>query len=320
MKTPTRLFSYIRITFLIFLTITVTLIVRDAKNNWHIIENITLWLLAPAVFFSILDTTVDFLVWYFYLTRVTTKPKIYSSFLIFFAGFATDIVPAKMGAFSRAFFLLTVNGMPIRKGMAVQLNSFLVDFCAAVLIGSLTLIVLQFWVATLSIIVFAIFILFIFFRLLKYDNLQPFIQRLIRRFVPSEMASGISEVHQAIVSLLKVRYWLLLIPFKGLSWFFMGMVLFYISTAFDQPLSICECVVATTLSSLCGTFSMIPYGIAVTEASLVGFQVFFHVPVDISVMVALIYRSLVSWNWLLFGNIIAQFMIGKRTSRPETDS
>ena len=320
MKIPTRLFKSVRIVFLIFFTVTVILIVRDAKNNWHIIENIALWFFVPAIFFSILDATVDFLVWYFYVTRVTKKARIYSSSLIFIAGFATDIVPGKMGAFSRAFFLRAINGMPIRKGIAVQLNSFLVDFCAAVLTGGITLMALNYRFAAISIIALAVLILFIFLRLLKYDNLQPFIQRIIRRFVPSEMVSGIAELQQTVISLLKARYWVLLIPFKALSWFFMGMVLFCISKAFGQPLSICECVVTTTLSSLCGTFSMIPYGIAVTEASLVGFQLFFHVPIDISVMIAFIYRSLVSWNWLLLGNIIVQFMIGKITTQTKTFS
>lgn len=302
------------------MALTIFLIVRDAVNHWFIINNISLWPLIPTIFFSVLDIAIDFSVWFFFLTRVNKTSKLFSSLLIFLAGFAIDLAPAKVGEFSRTFFLRAIHGIPVREGAAVQINSFFVDYCSVSIIGITELLLFQLTAAAAIVMLFSVLIMLFFLRILQYESLQPFVQRMARRFVPAEIFFGISELQGAVTSLLKTRYCLSLIPVKALSWFSMGMALFYLSRAFGFPLSFSECLFTVTLSSLLGTFSMIPHGFAITEASLVGFQVYFNMPLNVAVIVAFVFRGINLWSWLIIGNLSAQIVIKKLTVQPKAFS
>ncbi|MBI5186317.1 MAG: flippase-like domain-containing protein [Nitrospinae bacterium] len=311
MKSPERIFSLLRLTLFIFLAITLALVARDAGNKWALAGSVNLIHLMPAFFFGILDIAVDFLVWYFFLTRVCPESGLSFSLMIFLSGFATDLAPAKIGEFSRTFLLRVLKGVSIRDGAAVQLNSLFVDFCAASLIGAMCLAIFGYWLAAALAVTSSCLILFFFLGLIRFKNLQPLVQRIARRFVPPEMFFGITDLQGAISTLTKAGYWLFLVPFKTLSWFFMGMILFFISRAFGYSLSFFESVFTVAFSSFLGTLSMVPKGLAVTEASLVGFQVHFNIPMEAAVIIAFVFRGVSLWTWILTGNIVAQGMIRK---------
>lgn len=311
MKSPERVSRLLRLTLFLFLAITLALVARDAGNKWTLAGNVNLTYLTPSLFFGVLDIAVDFWVWYFFLTRVCPEPGLSFSLMIFLSGFATDLAPAKIGEFSRTFLLRVLKGVSIRDGAAVQLNSLFVDFCAASLIGAMCLAVFGYRRAAALAAASSCLILFLFLGLLRVKNLQPLVQRIVRRFVPPEIFFGITDLQGAISALTKPGYWFFLVPFKTLSWFFMGMILFFVSRAFGYSLSFFESVFTVAFSSFLGTLSMVPKGLAVTEASLVGFQVHFNIPAEAAVIIAFVFRGVSLWTWILTGNIVGQGMINK---------
>ncbi len=303
---------WLRAVFLVFLVLAVTLIVRDGMRNWTVAGNAEWRLLLPAIAFSMMDVVIDFLVWLFFLARVHGGIALSSAFTIFLSGYATDLAPAKLGAFSRPFFLKIVEGVPLRLGISVQVNALFVDFCAAVFIAILGLLALRLWTTAAIIAVISLLILALFILILRRGQLQSFLQRTIRRFVPAEMALGVAELQEAINALLRPRYSFPLMAAKMLSWLAMGMVLFFVSRIFGYPLTWIESLFVVTVSSLFGTFSLIPNGLGVTEASLVGFQVYLNIPLEAAVMVAFTFRGVASWSWILIGNVTGYFMCRSR--------
>jgi len=307
--------------FLFFLFLALFLLFRDSQQAWQIISDIQYWLIVIAVLFSCADVCFDFYSWYYYL-KVSDKllfqnnlcadsQRLKKSFLIFLAGFATDLLPAKMGTFSRPILLKKIQHLPLRFGAAIQFNALFADFSAAALIAVVGLILLNYEFSVLMLtILFTLFMLGFFIFVFKFSLMQAIIQRLIRPFFPPEAAFGIADLQQATMKLLHPKHLIITINTKLFSWACMGISLYLILHSIGYDLHWSETIFIVTISAIVGVISMLPGGLGVTDASLVGFLVFMDIPTDIAVFVVFIYRLISFWSWVLIGNVSGQYLLG----------
>ncbi|MBF0370593.1 MAG: flippase-like domain-containing protein [Magnetococcales bacterium] len=309
MTATSRTLTLLRWGFVLFLAIVLGLIMRDGLvQDWSMLERVNGWWLLPAVGFAVLDVAIDFLVWWILLREVYPQAKPVASLTPFLAGFAVDLLPAKVGTFSRAWFLRILWDIPMRLGVAVQSNAALIDLLAATLIAILGLGSLGLWKTAGLIGLLVSIACGVVFAVIFYPHLQGWVQRVIRPFVPAEMAFGIHELQESIKNLLQLRLVLPLALVKGISWLAMGLVLYAIAQCFHQPLSVTEALFVVAGSALLGLFSMVPNGLGITEASLVGFLTYLDLPLDTAILSAFLFRIFTMWAWLLIGNLAGQRM------------
>ena len=307
--------------FIFFLILAIFLLFQDGIQSWQLISHINYWLISSAIFFSIADVCFDFFSWYYYLNETEKKllnnqPSPYqknfkTSFLVFLAGFATDLLPAKMGTFSRPMLLKKVQHLPLRLGAAIQFNALFADFCAAAIIAIIGLLLMNYEFSILILtIIFILLMVGIFILTFKFSQMQALVQRLIRPFFPPEAAFGITDLQIATLQLLKPNHLLVTINTKLFSWCCMGLSLYLILHSLGYDLHWSETIFIVTISAIVGVISMLPGGIGVTDASLVGFLVYLSIPTDIAVFIIFIYRLISFWFWVLVGNATGQFLLG----------
>jgi len=303
--------------FLFFLALAVYLLFQDSQQAWQLISQVNYTFLLLAFTFSIADVCFDFFSWFYYLkesekqlleNRILNPPATYKkhfsiSLLVFLAGFATDLLPAKMGTlgtFSRPILLKKIQHLPLRYGAAIQFNALLADFCAAAVIAIIGLLLMNYELNILFLTLIFVFLmvgLFIF--AFNFSQMQALIQRLIRPFFPPEAAFGIADLQKATLKLLKPRHLLVTINAKFISWCSMGIALYLILNSLGYELHWSETIFIVTISAIIGVISMLPGGLGVTDASLVGFLVYLNIPADIAVFVVFIYRLISFWFWVL---------------------
>ncbi len=232
---------------------------------------------------------------------------------IFVASFASDLLPAKMGTFSRPFLLKSFFGLRLRDGFAIHFNALFSDFSVATII---CLAGLFYWGYTffniLFIIICVMAILASLFLLLKSSSLQGFIQRGIRLFYPIEAVVGITDLQNATYQLFTKYDFLITLLIKLFSWIAMGSCLFSVLQAFGHEVKLIECIFMVTVSSILGVLSFLPGGLIIAEATLLGFLSVLKVPMDLAIVSVFIYRLFSFWIWVLIGNLVAQFSLSKQ--------
>lgn len=313
--------------FMLLFLVALTWFLVDSFDNWSMFSSIKTihvqyeWFVA-ALIFAVLDTFFDYRSWKHYLNKcnIANKPHLHDKLLpgIFIASFASDLLPAKIGTFSRPFLLKSFLGLRLRDGSAVHFNALFSDFCAATLICSGGLFYWGYALLDIVVIMFFLLSLIAFFLLLIHlASLQGVIQRIIRSFFPAESATGISSLQYAIYHLFSKQDFFLTLIIKLFSWLALGLCLFSVIKALGYQLQLVECVFIVTISSILGILSFLPGGLLVAEASLLGFLTLLKIPIDIAIFMVFIYRLFSFWGWLLLGNLLAQFYLPQKMVRGE---
>jgi len=307
--------------FLIIFFVALIWLMYSSYNNWSSLTQIQLtkinyeWFIL-AFCFTALDNFFDYKSWIhylkraFYLNNKNLKHKILPN--IFIASFASDLLPAKMGTFSRPFILKEILGLRMKEGISVHLNALFSDFFAAMLI---CFVGLFYWGYTL----FNIFIVLLCFfsvmltiiLILRVATLQGYIQRTIRLFFPAESVTGIIDLQNSIYNLFTKQDFFITLTIKLCSWIAMGLCLYSVVKALDYNILLIECIFMVTISSILGMLSFLPGGLIVAEASLLGFFLLLNIPINTAIITIFIYRIFSFWEWVILGNLVVQFYLPK---------
>jgi len=194
--------------FIVLFLISISWILYDGFDSWSSSIQLHYQWAIFALVFSLLDTFFDYLCWKLYLDKsylhtkhLATENKLYIKLnpAIFLASFASDLLPAKMGTFSRPFLLKSFLSMRLKDGGAVHFNALFSDFCAAALICLTGLLywgyaVLDIFLVLLFLITLILLVLF----LSRSSSLQGLLQRIIRPFYPADAIVGISNLQESI--------------------------------------------------------------------------------------------------------------------------
>jgi glycosyltransferase 2 family protein len=305
--------------FMLLFLISISWILYDGFDSWSDSINLSYQWIFFALVFSLLDTFFDYLSWRLYLDKaylhknhVKSEINLYKNLnpAIFLASFASDLLPAKMGTFSRPFLLKSFLSIRLKDGGAVHFNALFSDFCAAALVSLTGLIywgyaTFDIFLVLLFLIMLTLFLLF----LSQLPSLQGLLQRIIRPFYPADSIVGIRNLQQAIRQLFNQQTFIITFFIKILSWLCLGLCLHSMVNAFGYEIHVIESFFVVTMSSILGMISLLPGGLFVAEASLLGFLVFLNIPTDIAIFTVFIYRLFSFWLWVIVGNLVAQLYL-----------
>src|SRR5438105_10912985 len=104
------------------------------------------WIAFPiALGLTVVNASLRFLKWHYYVHRIGARPTLGDSALIFIAGFALSVTPGKTGEFLKAYLLSRRCGAPAWKAAPITLAERATDGFAVVVLTGLGLTIVTGW-------------------------------------------------------------------------------------------------------------------------------------------------------------------------------
>ncbi len=294
------------------LTLLVAFSIANAifSERWHgaaSLSQLSSWVLAAAVFLSLINYALRFLRWNQYLALVARhKISLPRHLLIYIAGFSMTTTPGKLGELSRAAWL-SEHGISLSEVTAVFVLERALDVVALLILGSIIVTLLlpefsehliAFGVAT---IVLATMIgLATVPRLLsRITGRKTRVQRLLTQITDAAQLVGPMQLCLGLL-------------FGLLAWAAEGYACWLIVTdlAPATVVSIVDVVGIYANSLLAGAVTLIPGGLVATELTLGAGLALFDLPVTTILSVVVVTRLITLWFGVLLG-FIAMGLLGR---------
>jgi|GEM_PF-2053905 len=322
----------IYIFFLLFFGLAVYLFFKDSLAIWNDLSMMNFQFIIYGFLVNLLCVSLDFFNWMFYLKNLPSE-KIFQNndlfplkkFLsIHLAGFSIDILPAKVGTFSRAILLNHLCHIPKRKGFAVQGSALLTDLIAAVIISSImAFIVIDISNQQLQLLGIILFITSIALLIgFKYQGfgLKKFAHYIFASLLKSTHQESIKATKNQFLALFTLKNLRYTLSIKLLSWCLLGVSFALVLYAFGYSIDLQKTILAVSVSAIIGGLSMLPGGLGTTDLSLFGFCILWNIPTEISVLIVFSYRLISFWYLIFVGNLISQYLLIKHNQRLDANN
>jgi len=253
-------------------------------------------------------TLIRFGRWHYYCHVIKIKVNLKDSLIIFLASFGLGIIPAKLGDFSKSYFLKKKNEVPISLSAPIVIVERLTDLLAMVIlvfIGSLAFhysLVLPFF-------------LFLFLTLcLILIRWRKLMLRVIGFFAKKKITAGIAiklkKIYFSTYQLLNPKSTSLALGSSVIAWFLESCAFYLIFQGLRAPISLLESTFIYSLSTIIGALTFLPGGIGTME----GTMLFLLSSIGINKAQAgcsiLIIRLCTFWFGVLLGNTILLLQSG----------
>lgn len=203
--------------------------------------------------------------WHWWLRGWSYSTPRALSLIIYIAGFAFTVTPAKAGEAARALYLRSSNGIPVSQTMALLYFERLLDIAA---VSVLALAGLGFWVGTAKIAITMAAIGLIGFWMLTRPVAYRALSRLFQHRT-SKLAQGITEMLVSTESLLSTKNLLGSLSIGLLAWLAEGIGLGIIVLTLGGSAALGSSVGIYAGGMLAGVVSMLPGGVGGAEAFMV---------------------------------------------------
>jgi len=313
--------------FLLFLVLAVYLFFKDGWEAWQQLKKIEFLYIFYALLINMLCVSLDFLNWFYYLKLLLSKKITWSlkkSIAIHLAGFSVDILPAKVGTFSRAVLLKHLYNIPKRRGFAIQASALLTDLMAALVVSGITALIavevveknlINLWIILL--LFFGIAIIVIKRQALGIKKLFTW---LFNTFLKASHQESIQGAKKDFLSLFTLSNLKLTLSIKLFSWCLLGCSFYLLLIGFGYSVNLPQTILAVSLSAIVGGLSMLPGGLGTTDLSLLGFAIVWGIPAEQALLIVFCYRLISFWYLLFIGNLVSQFILLSGKQQLEADN
>lgn len=273
------------------------------------------WRFLPIIFgLTLFNYAMRFLKWEFYLnlTGIRNVPK-FDSFLIFFAGLAMTITPARVGEWIKSYYLRVGFNVPASKSAPIVVAERLSDGYAMILlsVGGL-LLFRQGWIFILSISILGIAVA-MYFRSRKFAALT---MKLVRRVpVVRRYAGFIAGFYDSAFLLFSPRALSIAIMIGVVSWLGEGIALYFVFLGLGAENSFelaVQGIFILSVANIAGGVLLVPGGLGVSEGSITGLtQTLVGLGREAAATSALLIRLGTLWFGVALG-LVALLMLTKR--------
>ncbi len=239
------------------------------------------------VVISLMSYGARFIRWHLFLKVLDAKVRLNDSALIYFAGFALTMTPAKAGETIRSLYLKS-KGVPYSTTLGAFVSERLLDVLAVGALSTLLFLALNdyqhvVWIGAGGV-------------LLILLGLRLGLVNWVLGLLPAKKAVlHLRDFHDVVRDLLVGRSLFWAFPLSLFAWFCQGVSLWLIVTTLGVDLSLWVVVGVYCLSILVGAASFIPGGLGTTEASIVILLGLLGVDTSVAVAAAILCRVMTLW-------------------------
>ncbi len=271
------------------------------------------WYLIPVLLsLSLINYSIRFLKWNYYLKLLDIKAGNKLSASIFFSGLVMSVTPMKAGELLKCFLLKQTLGVPVSKTVPVIFAERVTDFLSLIFIAAIGGIVFNYGMVFVGLVAlfFAGIVLLISSRNACY-----------RIFSLAEKIPIVKKYSQKLYNLYESSYLmfrikpLFLMILNGLfSWFFECLGFFLILNAFSPDITLFKSSFIYAFSTIFGAVTMLPGGLGATEGSLTYLIIQNGLSKENAIAGTLIVRMVTLWFAVLLG-MISLYMFQKKFGR-----
>jgi uncharacterized protein (TIRG00374 family) len=275
---------------------------EDAAAVVDAVQRLEWWRIG--VVFALVTTSygVRFLKWDFYLRELDIDVPVKTSLLVFVSGLMMVVTPGKAGEVWKAWFLRDLQDVPINQTASIVGAERVTDLLALAAFAFLGVLVFEQSSATLV----AVTVLFVggivllqwrtaCLRILNTARIVPILGSYI---------GTVRDFYENTYTLF--RPWPLSVS-MGISlvaWGLEGLAFWIILDGFVFDPSMTLALFVFGLGSVVGAASLLPGGLAATEASMVGMLVIFEYSRTVAVSSTLVIRVATLWYGALLGTTV----------------
>ncbi|HEX6305220.1 MAG TPA: lysylphosphatidylglycerol synthase transmembrane domain-containing protein [Anaerolineales bacterium] len=237
-------------------------------------------LFPPVIALTLLNYTLRFFKWQFYLRQVGVDDiRRWDSARLFVAGFPLAVTPGKVGEALKGVWLNRLTGIQTARGIAVVLAERISDGLAMIVLSILGLwiglrpIPAQYWPAIIT-------VLALLSAIIVISQIRPLALRLLafaeRLPLVNRFAHSLHEFYEGSFALFKPSSTLVAVALGILSWFCEGLGFYLILSGLGvEPGSkvLAIAVFVLSFSIVVGAVSTLPGGLGAAEASIAGLLV-----------------------------------------------
>jgi uncharacterized protein (TIRG00374 family) len=281
----------------------VLLFASDAGLFATNLRKLTARVLLTAALWSFGNFVLRAVRWHYYLRRLGLRITVQESLLVFFAGFAMSITPAKSGEVLKSLMLRATHDVPIARTAPAVVAERVTDVIGLVLLAGVGLSLMNgsVWGALLAVGSVAALTAVTVSRRLGAWTID-FGTRFRRT---ARLRQKLHEAHASLLTLVTPSSFLLGTVLSVLAWATHGLVLWVIAGDFQgSTIGVSTAMVAYCSPLLAGTLAMIPGGLGLTEASMTGVLVHTGGPgvtLAVATTISIVVRFLTFWIAIALG-------------------
>lgn len=265
----------------------------------------TLPVLALATAVSCVNFVFRFVRWHYYLRLLSVSLPLVDSALIFLSGFTMSISPGKMGEVLKAVMVRDATGVPVRHTAPIVIAERLTDVAALFLLGGVGLGVSHgkpVYAALAAGSVVLIGMIGGSTRLATGCVVLATTPQFLRR-----LRQPLLDMVASLRAMVAPWPYVVGTVLSVVGWAAHGFCLYVVAFDFDElSVSVADSMLAYSAPLLAGTLAMIPGGLGLTEASMVGVIKAAggpHATVAAATAIALMVRMVTFWLAIAIGGV-----------------
>jgi uncharacterized protein (TIRG00374 family) len=276
------------------------------------------WTAFPiALGLTLVNASLRFLKWHYYVHRIGARPTLVDSALIFVAGFALSVTPGKTGEFLKAYLLSRRCGAPAWKAAPITIAERVTDGLAIVVLAGIGFTILTgFWLWTAGTVVVALAGCIALSMLAGavhperqwrtpalFAGIERWVRRLAERPLTARLFGKLRESAHGAAAILDPKSVILAVCLGVVSWSAESIALWNALTAFGLPASIPllgSALVALNAGTLVGAASLLPGGAGAADATI-AYVLVQHTDKEVAAAATLLIRLCTIWFGAILG-------------------
>ena len=266
------------------------------------LATVELWTVPAALLLVTLGYGVRFLKWEYYLRTLDVEVPLRTSALVFFSGLMLTVTPGKLGELWKAWFLRDLEDVPASTTTSVVGAERVTDVLALTAFASLGIFVYR---QSLIVLVGVASAFLVGLGVLQWRSLcLGLLERSRNVPVVGRYAPELRTFYEGTYSLFRPRPLSVATTLSLVSWGLEGLAFWLVLEGFGVAATPALGLFVFGLGSVVGALSMLPGGLAATEASMVGVLLALGYAPAVAAGATLLVRVLTLWYGTVFGTVV----------------
>lgn len=238
--------------------------------------------------------------WQYYLHRAKIRVPVVDGVLVFVAGFAMSITPAKLGEVLKSLLLKEAWDVPVARSAPLVVAERVTDVGGLLLLGACGLLTVPNGVIPA---LFAFLATLALFLLSAWRKLGLWLIALLCkvRFI-ARLEDKLTRAYLELVDALSLRAFCVGLLFSFLGWGLQCWCVTFVAPAFASEVPLGAALIGYSAPLLAGTLAFLPGGLGLTEASMTSaLQELSGLEANAAVCVTILVRVLTFWLAIVLG-------------------
>jgi glycosyltransferase 2 family protein len=274
----------------------------DAAEVSRVILAIEPWRMGAVIVLATVSYGIRFAKWEYYLRQLAITIPLKTSLLAFFSGLMMVVTPGKAGEVWKAWFLRDLRDIPVSRTASVVGAERVTDLLA---LSAFALLGLMVYEQSSTVLVGVLTVFLIGIGLLQW---RAFCLGLLSRLEPLPIvgpyANELEEFYESAYVLFQFRPLAVSLLISLLAWGLEGAALWIVLDGFGTQAALPVALFVFGLGSVVGAASLLPGGLAATEASMVGMLVVLGYTHSVAVSSTLLIRVGTLWYGAVLGTTV----------------